>query len=163
MKNIHVSSTVRFEDIEELNQYSTDSTWSDWGAQRVVTDDDVRDFAKLTNNHQWIHEDAKRSTRESPYGGMIVHGLLLITLIPGLMPGEGFVVSGNTVRIVRGFDRLRLPSPVFVGDTVHARVRNLRASAAASGKGTVIAREVEVWSLAGTKPAVSCMLKMQYF
>ncbi len=163
MKNNQVSFAIHFDDVGALTQYSTDNAWSDWGPTRVVTQDDVQHFANLTNNHQWIHEDTERSIRESPYGSVIVHGLLLVTLIPGLLPNEGFVISGHDVRIVRGFDRLRLPSPVVIGDTVHARVRNLRAYHPPSGKGAVLEREVEVWSLHGAKPAVSCILKLQYF
>jgi acyl dehydratase len=67
------------------------------------------------------------------------------------------------VRIIRGFDNLRLPSPVFPDDIVRVRVRNLHAYTPPSGKGTVVERDVELWSTTGKKPAVVCTLNLQYF
>ena len=123
---------------------------------------DITQFADLTNNHQWIHADPDRCVKESPYGGLIAHGLLLVSLLPGLLPKEEFTIVGHKVRIVRAIDNLRLPSPVYPNDIVHTHVRRLKAYAATSGKGTVIEREVELWSRYGIKPAVACTLKLQY-
>jgi acyl dehydratase len=158
-----LQETLPFDAPERISKYSTGDTWSGWGATRVVTTRDIREFAKLTGNHQWIHDDANRCASESPYGKLIAHGLLLVALIPSLLPQETFTLVGHRVRIIRAIDHLRLPSPVYPGDTIHARLRRLKTYAAPSGKGTVVEREVEVWSQSGTKPAVTCTLKMQYF
>ncbi|MBP9669488.1 MAG: MaoC family dehydratase N-terminal domain-containing protein [Candidatus Pacebacteria bacterium] len=154
---------IPYTNVADIAAQSTGDQWSTWGPERPVTKETIQAFAHLTDNHQWIHEDAQRCTRESPYGGLIAHGLLLVSLIPGLLPPEGFTISGHRVRIVRAIEQLRLPSPVYPGDTVHARVRRLSAYTAPSGKGTVVERVVEVWSLAGAKPAVVCILRLQYF
>jgi acyl dehydratase len=84
-------------------------------------------------------------------------------LVPGLLPPEPFVVVGHKQRIVRGSDHFRFPSPVFVDDVVHARARLCSVELAASKKGTVLTREIEVWSTTGEKPAVTCRLALQYF
>lgn len=160
MENIH---NVRFDDYEDLNRFSTRDEWSAWGPERLVSAAEINMFADLTDNHQWIHEDEERCNAESPYGGLIAHGLFLATLIPGLLPDEGFTIVGHKVKIVRGIDHLRLPSPVYAGERVHARVWGLKAYPAKSGKGTIVERGVEVWSVDGRKPAVTCLLRLQYF
>jgi len=157
-----LQTPILYSDAEALSTFAS-STWSSWGPARVVTHDDIHEFGLLTQNRQWIHEDAWRAERESPYGGLIAHGLLLVSLIPSLLPEESFVVVGHSVRIVRGIDQLRLLSPVFPSDTVHARVRLRDARPAPSGKGTILTRDVEVWSTTGAKPAVTCSLSLQYF
>lgn len=154
---------VRFDDVGTINSLSTGEIWSDWGRPRMISSDTIALFGGITHNHQWIHEDPVRCVRESPYGGPIAHGLLLVSFIPALLPDDGFEITGNSVRIVRGFDNLRLPSAVTWDHLVHARVRRLKAYAAHSGKGTVIERDLEVWSVLGKKPAVACRLKLQYF
>ena len=52
-------------------------------AWRRVTQQDIDTFAGLTGDHQWIHVDAERAARESPYGTTIAHGTLTLALIDG--------------------------------------------------------------------------------
>ena len=44
---------------------------SDWVA---ITQDVVNAFSELTGDHQWIHLDVERATRELAIGGPIVQG-----------------------------------------------------------------------------------------
>ena len=81
---------LQHSDIESLTVLSTGETWSAWGRERCIPLADITAFADLSDNHQWIHEDGERSRTESPYGYVIVHGLLLVALIPSLLPSEGF-------------------------------------------------------------------------
>jgi acyl dehydratase len=128
------------------------------GREKLVTAAMIGQFADLTGNHQWIHEpDASGGL----YGRQVAHGLLLISLIPGLLPDDCKPKEGE-VQVVRGFDNLRLPSPVYPGDRVHVRVRDLKTYPAPSGKGTIVDRNVEVWSKQGTMPAATCVLRLQY-
>jgi len=46
---------------------------SDW---MTITQDRISQFAKATDDHQWIHVDAERAAKESPYGKAIAHGYL---------------------------------------------------------------------------------------
>ncbi len=52
---------------------------SDW---LEITQDRVNRFADATGDHQWIHVDIERATRE--LGGPIAHGFLIVSLIPFL-------------------------------------------------------------------------------
>lgn len=153
---------IHYDDVDQLNQLLCDATWSEWGAERMITKEDIIRFADVTHNHQWIHEDEKRCINESPYHGMIAHGLLIASLIPSLLPEERYTVFGHKMRIIRGIDKLRLPSPVYPNDRIHARTQTLRAYAPSSARGTVIERNVEVWSMDGNRPVVACLLLFQY-
>jgi len=42
----------------------------------------VNRFADATDDHQWIHVDAERAGRESPFGGTVAHGFLTLSLVP---------------------------------------------------------------------------------
>jgi len=52
---------------------------SDW---LEITQDRVNRFADATGDHQWIHIDVERATKE--LGGPIAHGYLVLSLIPML-------------------------------------------------------------------------------
>ena len=58
---------------------------SDW---MTITQDRISQFAKATDDHQWIHVDAERAAKESPYGKAIAHGYLTLSL---LVPLRGLV------------------------------------------------------------------------
>lgn len=73
----------------------------------------VDDFARITNDPQWIHVDTERA-KASPFGGTIVHGYFTLAMIaPGL--AELFPLSDRVVSINYGLNRVRFPAPVPVG------------------------------------------------
>ena len=88
---------------------------SDW---LEVSQDRVNTFADATGDHQWIHVDVDRATRE--IGGPIAHGYLTLSLIPflsiGLLP-----VKGVTRGINYGSDKVRFTNMVRVGKRVRLR------------------------------------------
>jgi Acyl dehydratase len=62
---------------------------SDW----VVVDQPlINDFARVTDDHAWVHVDIPRAT--ALRGGTIAHGLLILTLFPGLM-GSLYEIVGT--------------------------------------------------------------------
>ena len=100
---------------------------SDW---LEVTQERVNQFAEATGDHQWIHVDVERATRE--IGGPIAHGYLTLSLIPflsqGLMP-----VSGVTRGINYGSDKVRFTNMVRVGKKVRLRQTLLSAEPKSGG------------------------------
>ena len=48
----------------------------------TVTQEMVNVFSEVTGDHQWIHLDVERATRELPFGGPIVQGFLTLSLVP---------------------------------------------------------------------------------
>ncbi|MGH9111376.1 MAG: MaoC family dehydratase [Acidimicrobiales bacterium] len=84
-----------------------------------VTQEQVNLFAEATGDHQWIHVDVERATRESPFGGPIAHGYLTLSLGPRLVP-QIVRVEGITMGVNYGCDKVRFPSPVPVGSKLRA-------------------------------------------
>ena len=86
----------------------------------------IDDFARATRDLQWIHVDADRAARESPFrlqngrGGTVAHGLLTLSLLSHLLQ-SALVVSDRTAGINVGYDRVRFVSPVLAGSRIRAR------------------------------------------
>jgi acyl dehydratase len=79
-----------------------------------ITQERVNLFADATGDHQWIHVDVERATKESPFGGPIGHGYLTLSLlIP--MWSEVLVVSDAVMGVNYGLNKVRFPAPVPVG------------------------------------------------
>jgi 3-hydroxybutyryl-CoA dehydratase len=83
---------------------------------RTVTEEDVRAFADLTGDHNPVHLDEEYAAG-TRFGRRIAHGMLGASLISAVLanelPGRGTVYLSQT---------LRFTAPVFLGDTVTARV-----------------------------------------
>jgi acyl dehydratase len=94
---------------------------SDWVE---ITQERVNQFAEATGDHQWIHVDVERATKE--IGGPIAHGYLTLSLIPFL--GAGLLrVTGVTRGINYGSDMVR------VGKRVRMRQKLLAAEPKSGG------------------------------
>ena len=100
---------------------------SDWVQ---IDQDRVNKFADATGDHQWIHIDVERATRE--IGGPIAHGYLTLSLIPflsgGMMP-----VKGVTRGINYGSDKVRFTNMVRVGKRVRLRQKLIGAESKSGG------------------------------
>jgi acyl dehydratase len=92
--------------------------YSEW---MEVTQERVNQFAEATGDHQWIHVDVERATKESPFGGPIAHGYLTLSLGPVLMP-QVVATTGFTMGVNYGCNKVRFPSPVPVGAKVRLGV-----------------------------------------
>jgi len=153
---------IHFADTPQLQSYISTS-WSNFGPKRLITHEDIAAFGALTQNQQWIHDDATRCEQEGPYGAIIAHGLYILTLIPSLLPEESFRVVGHMQRIVRGCNHFRFPAPAYPGEHVHARVKLTNVQKAVSGKGVILTREVEVSAARRQTPVAVATFLLQYF
>ncbi|KOV56225.1 MaoC family dehydratase [Streptomyces sp. MMG1121] len=82
-----------------------------------ITQERVDTFADATGDHQWIHTDPQRA-KEGPFGGPIAHGYLTLSLIIPLF-GDLLHITGISMSVNYGLEKVRFPSPVPVG----ARIR----------------------------------------
>ena len=86
-----------------------------------MTQDRVNHFAEATDDRQWIHVDPERAER-GPFGAPIAHGLLTLSLVSVFVPQ--IVNFDKFSAIVNyGFDRVRFPAPVRVGQDIRGAVR----------------------------------------
>ena len=77
-------------------------------------------FADATSDHQWIHVDLERARRESPFGGLVAHGFLTLSLLPAMLE-TAMRVDGVRLVVNYGLNKVRFPAPVPVGGRVRAR------------------------------------------
>jgi 3-hydroxybutyryl-CoA dehydratase len=84
--------------------------------ERVVTDQDVVQFADVSGDHNPVHLDEEYA-RNTRFKGRIVHGMLsasfLSTTIASRLPGPGTIYLAQN---------LTFRAPVRIGDRVEARV-----------------------------------------
>jgi len=90
---------------------------TDW---MLIDQERVNAFAKVTGDEQWIHVDAERAKRESPFGGPIAHGYLTLSLLAKFAQ-ECIAIEGVKLAVNYGLNRVRFASPVKVGSRVRAR------------------------------------------
>ena len=89
---------------------------SDWVE---VTQEDIDKFAEVSRDDQWIHVDAERAEKESPFGTTVAHGNLTLSLIDGLR-GQLIDQQGVAMGINYGWNKVRFPAPVPAGSKVRA-------------------------------------------
>jgi acyl dehydratase len=86
-----------------------------------VTQERIVQFAEATEDRQWIHVDAARAGRESPYGTTIAHGFLTLSLISHLAH-EVMRLDGVRLAVNYGLNRVRFPAAVRAESRIRARV-----------------------------------------
>jgi acyl dehydratase len=81
---------------------------------RTVTEADNLLISTLTHNPQPLHLDAE-AARDSEFGQILVNSCLTFSLVVGVSVAD--TTLGTLVGNL-GFDEVRLPKPVFIGDTL---------------------------------------------
>jgi len=126
---------------------------------RSIDKSDVIAFADLSGDHNPVHLD-EEFAKTTPFGGTIVHGYLTLSLVVPLM-AEVFEVTGSSVGINYGLDRLRFPAPVPVGARVRVVGEVLKVDEVAGGFQVHprVTFEIE----GGTKPACVADMVLRYY
>lgn len=103
--------------------------------RRTVTETDNLLFSTMTHNPQPLHIDAE-AARASEFGQILVNGTFTFALMVGLSVGD---TTLGTLVANLGYDKLVMPKPVFIGDTLRAgtKVVELRESRSRPDAGIV--------------------------
>ena len=117
--------TVAYSDISSL--VGQEVGVSDWFE---VTQEKVNLFAQATGDHQWIHVDVERATRE--IGGPIAHGYMTLSLIP-MLGADILKVEGVARGINYGCNKVRFTNMVRVGKRVRMRQKLVAAEPKSGG------------------------------
>ena len=104
---------------------------SDW---YTVTQEQIDKFADATGDHQWIHVDVERATREGPFGGPIAHGYLTLSLVAAMLMEIGIIPPDASTGLNYGLDKVRFLAPVKAGARVRARVALISAQPQDGGR-----------------------------
>lgn len=100
---------------------------------REVTQDQITQFADITGDQQWIHVDADRAGRESPFRGTIAHGFFTLALASRLLRDAVGSIDGARMGINYGLNKVRFPAPLPTGSRVRGRCALLRVDAVEGG------------------------------
>lgn len=103
--------------------------------RRTVTETDNLIFSTMSHNPQPLHLDLE-AAKASEFGQILVNGTFTFALMIGLSVGD---TTLGTLIANLGYDAVRMPYPVFIGDTLRARskVEDIRASKSRPGAGIV--------------------------
>lgn len=103
--------------------------------RRTVTETDNLLFSTMTHNPQPLHIDLE-AARASEFGQILVNGTFTFALMIGLSVGD---TTLGTLVANLGYDKLTMPKPVFIGDTLRAEteVMDLKPSKSRPGTGIV--------------------------
>jgi len=110
-------------------------------APREITQQRVDLFADATDDHQWIHVDPERA-KTGPFGGTIAHGYLTLALVPSLLK-ECLAITGTSLGVNYGLNRLRFPAPVPVGRSIRLAARLADVKEIDQGYQVVVGFEVK--------------------
>ena len=108
--------------------------------RRTVTETDNLLFSTMTHNPQPLHLDAE-AAKASEFCQILVNGTFTFALMVGLSVGD---TTLGTLVANLGYDKLVMPKPVFIGDTLRAEteVVELRDSKSRPDAGLVTFRHI---------------------
>jgi len=122
---------------------------SDW---YLIDQPMVDRFADAIDDHQFIHTDPVRAQAETGYGGTIVHGFYLLSLLTRLGQNALPAPAPGTVEINYGFDKVRFLAPVPVGARLRAHFTLVES--APKGGGTLRRYDVSLEVEGAERPAL---------
>ena len=104
--------------------------------RRTVTETDNLLFSVMTHNPQPLHIDVE-AARASEFGQILVNGTFTFALMIGLTISD---TTLGTLVANLSYDKLVMPKPVFIGDTMRATtaIAELRESRSRPNAGIVV-------------------------
>lgn len=127
--------------------------------RRTVTETDIVNFAGVSGDTFYAHVD-DIAAKDSLFGARVAHGYFVLSAAAGLFvdPAPGPVLANY------GLENLRFVKPVFIGDTIRARLTVKQKTAKDTPEGGVpqgvVAWDVEVTNQADEPVAVYTILTL---
>ena len=94
--------------------------------KRIVTEDDIMTFARLTGDDNRIHTDPEFS-KTTVFGRQVAHGLLGLSIASGLAWQTG--ILDGTVIAFREVTEWKFVKPVFIDDTIYVQLETIDVKA----------------------------------
>lgn len=87
---------------------------------RTITEADVVNFSAMTGDMNELHT-SEAFAKKGVFGRRVVQGLLGLSISHGLLFRLG-LLDGTGIAFL-GVDQLKFTAPIFLGDTVHAKIK----------------------------------------
>lgn len=108
---------MRYKGREQVGRYYEDFQIGDiyehWPGRTITKADNIW-FTLLTMNENPIHLDEKYS-QQTEWGKPLVNSCLTLALVTGMSVRD---ISGKAINL--GWEKVRLPAPLYEGDTLYA-------------------------------------------
>jgi acyl dehydratase len=130
----------------ELDGLIGETLFSDWIS---VPQGKIDLFAEATDDHQWIHTDVERATRER--GQTIAHGFLTLSLLSALL-AKTLEIGGVAQSLNYGLNKVRFLMPLPAGGRVRLKDTIQSVTSRSGGKLVQHGCEIEIEGADG--PAV---------
>lgn len=116
-----------FEELEPGDSFRT--------VGRTITETDIVQFLNLSRNLEPQFSDREFYEKEWVYNRLATPGALTFTIMTGLFTHLG-LLSGTGEGFL-GLDGMRMPAPLFCGDTLHVEVKVTDKRLSRNGRGIV--------------------------
>ena len=111
-------------------------------------------FADVTGDDAFIHIDPERAVG-SRFGGVIAHGLLVLSLLAWLLRSAHPLIRGSRAGVNYGYENVRFLMPVPVGSRIRGHFTLVGVEQRRGGL-TVLRYDVTVEIEGEAKPALVC-------
>ena len=125
-----------------------------------VTQARIDEFARATDDFQWIHVDPARASK-SHFGGTVAHGYLTLSLLPKLAEST-IDLSERRMGVNYGLNKVRFTAPVPAGSRIRGRFK-LAKYEPIDGGGVQVTWDVTVEREGGEKPVMIAQTIGRYY
>jgi acyl dehydratase len=129
--------------------------FTDW---QEMTQEQVNQFADVTDDHNFIHVDTERA-KQTPFGGTIAHGFLTLSLLAPVTQ-QLIQITDASTGVNYGLDKVRFPAPLPVGSQWRGSAELLEAREIEGGVHAKLRATIEVKG--SERPAVvaECLIRV---
>ncbi|WP_022941998.1 MaoC family dehydratase [Psychromonas hadalis] len=141
-KPIQLSAEARELFLTLQTQIGEEVHVGDW---LTISQQRIDQFAEVTEDRQWLHNDIERATKESPFKTTIAHGFLTLSLLPRLTDSvnpDKPLYPDAKMTVNYGLNQVRFPYPVKTGSVIRAHSRLIKVTPIK--RGLEIEKEISV-------------------
>jgi acyl dehydratase len=152
---------INYKDQDALNTLVSEE-FGEWSNKVLVDQTMINQYAELSGDTMWLHVDEERCAKESPFGGTIAHGFLILSLMPKMTSGPGAIsqITGFGHMMNYGSDKLRFLGAVPVNSEIVSRSRIKEVEV--TDKKTKVVMETHIHVVDSETPALVYELMFVY-
>ena len=133
--------STKFKQLSELKNFiGKELGLTNW---MQMSQEKIDDFAKITDDKQWIHTDPKKSALYSPYKKTVAHGFLVLSMISSIL-FNAFSIENVVAGINYGLDKVRFPNATKSDSTYRGRVSLMEFTEIPGGAKYKLKIEIEI-------------------